>query len=213
MVMVDVIGLLGATPAERGGADGRLRVLDLGCGTCEEGESLLAAGVELTCVDQDGETIARLRQRIPEADLVAADAAQWLAAGNGPFDVVLMRRPDLFHRARNWRQAFDLLPGVLAPEGRVVVTTPGEGEARLAERWLAELAATVRVTKTDEAEEGFAIVAEDMRKAEAPDDTTGSPRDDGRASLVRSLAWEGDEPAMVCDVRTGTCTVVSDDQA
>jgi trans-aconitate methyltransferase len=210
MVMVDVVGLLGVAFAG-GGADDRPRVLDVGCGPCEEGESLLEAGVRLTCIDQDGETISRVRQRISEAELVAADAAQWLAAGHGPYDVVLMRRPDLFHRARSWRQVFRLLPKALAPDGRVVVTTPGRGEARLAERWLAELAGTVNVAETDEEEEGFAIVAEDMRKAEAPDDTAGDPRDDERASLVRSLAWEGDEPAMVCDVRTGRCTVVSDE--
>lgn len=210
--MVDVMRLLGMAPAGRDATDGRLRVLDLGCGPCEEGEPLLAAGVELTCVDQDGETIARARRRIPEAELVAADAAAWLAAGQGPFDAVLMRRPDLFCRARNWRQVFDLLPEALAPDGRVVVTTPGRGEASLARRWLEELAGRVKVLETDEEEEGFEIVAEDVRRAEAPDGTTGTdPRDEKHASLVRSLAWEGDEPAMVCDVRTGQCTAVSDE--
>ena len=209
--MTDVLALLhgGVDPDE--GADPP-RVLDLGCGPCEEGEALLAADVRLTCVDQDGETMALVRARIPGAEVVTADAAQWLAAGHGPYDAVLVRRPDLFHRVRNWRQVFDLVPAALAPGGRVVVTTPGRGEARLVERWLAGYAGTVTVTRTNETEEGYAIMADDVRRVELPANATGAdPRDDDRASLVRSLAWEGDEPAMVCDVRTGKCTVVTDD--
>lgn len=206
--MTEVLKLLRLTPDGREGADYRPRVLDLGCGPCEEGDALLAAGARLTCVDQDGETNALVRERIPEAEVVTADAAQWLAAGRGPYDAVLVRRPDLFHRVRNWQQVFDLIPAVLAPGGRVVVTTPGRGEARLVERWLSGYSGTVTEIETGTAEEGYAIVAENVRKVEAPD---GSLRDNERASLVQSLMWEDDEPAMVCDVRTGKCTMVSSD--
>ena len=208
MIEVDVIDLL---PRRR-----PLSLLDVGCGPCEEGEALLGAGVELTGLDQDGETIQRARGRLGGARLIAADAAWWLARTHERFDVVLMRRPDLFMRPQNWRQVFSAVQRAVAEDGEVIVTTPGEGEARLVRKWLEEGFSEVELTRTDWREEGFIVSAREKREVderpasevqgldvEAP----GTP-DGTMGGLAQSLAWEDDEPVLICDLRTGVCTTV-----
>jgi SAM-dependent methyltransferase len=186
--------------------DGRYpeKILDIGCGPCLEGERILDKGISLTGIDQDEETIERVRERLPRGVFIAADAARWLEQADGEkdkYDAVLLRRPDLIFRSENWYQVFRRLPKVIREGGRAVVTTPGESEARLCGKWLSETADAVERSETGIDEEGFVVTAEDFVK------NTGEEIDDARASLIRSLSWEDDRPGLVCDVRTGKCTV------
>jgi trans-aconitate methyltransferase len=183
--------------------DGNLpqTLLDIGCGSCPEGEQFLENGISLTGIDQDGETIETVRQRLRQGRFVTADAACWLQKQEGKYAAILIRRPDVIFRSENWHTVFRLLPKVLRKNGRVVVTTPGESEARLCEKWLRETAGTVNRITAGAAEEGFIMTAEDFK----PTITQETPQ----GSLIQRLSWEDDQPYLVCDLRTGQCTVVS----
>jgi ubiquinone/menaquinone biosynthesis C-methylase UbiE len=64
------------------------RVLELGCGTGQVTERLLAAGARVTAVDALPEMLEGARRRAPEADYVVGDAFDDLPAG--PFDAVVL---------------------------------------------------------------------------------------------------------------------------
>lgn len=177
-------------------------LLDIGCGSCPEGEQILSSGIDLTGVDQDGETIRKVRRRLPQGAFAAADAAFWLDKQERHYEAVLIRRPDVIFRSENWHQVFRRLPKVLGDNGRVVVTTPGESEAGLCEKWLRETADTVRRSAAGNAEEAWIVTAADLRKTEEEENSRGS--------FIQSLSWEEDRPRMVCDLRTGRCTTASD---
>ncbi|MGI6178134.1 MAG: class I SAM-dependent methyltransferase [Eubacterium sp.] len=188
--------------AFRRGDDYPRKLLDIGCGLCLEGEDIIACGTSLVGVDQDGETIRKAQNRLPEADFFTADAALWLAGTATRFDAVLMRRPDLIFRSENWHAVFRRIPYVLKEGGRVIVTTPGRSEAELAAKWLRESAGNVRLTEINEAEEAFLVSAEDFMTMEK--------KENDRTRLIQDLAWEDDEPHPVCDLRTGQCTMITD---
>lgn len=118
-----------------------LRVLDIGCGAAEEAGELLASGRvrDFLGVDLDEGAIAEARARWPGARFVCADAARLSPGRIGQFDTILIRRPDLLAQPERWRQVFARLPAWLLPDGRVILTLIGEGEARLARRWLEEV--------------------------------------------------------------------------
>lgn len=185
---------------EKGGYPENL--LDIGCGPCPEGEQLLAHGISLTGVDQDGETIRRVQRQLPEGNFVTADAAVWLAGNNRRYDAILIRRPDLIFRSENWHSVFRKIPSALKPGGRVIVTTPGQSEAGMCVKWLEETADKVRLSETGLSEEAFLVRAEDFREADN--------RDNDRNRLIENLSWEDDQPHMVCDLRTGQCTVITE---
>lgn len=190
--------------AELFSRDGRYpeRLLDIGCGPCMEGDQILAKGIFLTGVDQDGETIQSVRKRLPQGEFITADAAFWLLKQNRKYDAVLLRRPDVIFRSANWHQVFRLLPAVLSVNSRVVVTTPGESEAGLCEKWLSETAAVVKRVVTNMEEEKFIVTAENFQNAGETENNLNN--------LIQSLSWEDDQPHMVCDLRTGQCSVVTD---
>ena len=178
------------------------RVLDIGCGPCPEGEQFLAHGIHLTGVDQDGETIRNVQRRLPKGEFVTADAAIWLEATARRYDAILIRRPDLIFRSRNWHAVFQKIPSVLKPGGSVIVTTPGRSEAGMCAKWLRELADQVHLSETGFSEEAFLVRAEDFKE-------TDKKKND-RTRLIQDLSWEEDQPAMVCDLRTGQCTAITD---
>lgn len=177
-------------------------LLDIGCGPCFEGEDLISRGIALTGIDQDEETVGRVQERLPEGRFITADAAVWLRETDSRYDAVLVRRPDLIFRSQNWHAVFQRIPLVLDPDGMVIVTTPGQSEAGMCEKWLRETADKVSVSKIGHAEEAFLVKAEEIRKT----DEKGNDMN----SLIQSLSWEDDQPHMVCDLRTGLCTVVTD---
>lgn len=176
-------------------------LLDIGCGACIEGESIIAGGIALTGIDQDGETIREVRERLPEGNFITADAAHWLAETDQCFDAVLVRRPDLMFRPENWHAVFQRLSGVLKEGGKVIVTTPGRSEAGIASKWLRESADTVRLTEINEEEEGFLVSAENIKAVKE--------NENDRSRLIQDLSWD-DAPRMICDLRTGRCTVIKE---
>jgi trans-aconitate methyltransferase len=177
-------------------------LLDIGCGPCLEGEQFLVHGIFLTGVDQDGETIREVQNRLPKGKFVAADAAFWLEKVDHQYDAVLIRCPDLIFRSENWHTVFRRIPYVLKHGGRVIVTTPGESEARICAGWLREIADSVRLSKTGISEEAFLVRAEKVKKIEK--------KKTARDRLIQSLSWQDEEPQMVCDLRTGLCTAITD---
>jgi len=184
--------LIGMLPARR-----PLRVLDLGCADCPEGEEIVAAGAVLVGVDLDEAAIMAARDRLPGASFTCGDAADELRVQQVPFDVVLLRRPDLFAQPDRWRQILAAAATCLVPEGRVLVTTPGPDEARLGRKWLDEAGfGSIGETALDAAGERFVVTAREPGRRPA------SPGPPLPAGVVR---WDGDDEVEVCDVRTGTC--------
>lgn len=177
-------------------------LLDIGCGPCPEGRQILERGISLTGIDQDGETIRIVKKRLPQGRFITGDAALWLPGHRQRYDAVLLRRPDVIFRSANWHQIFRQLPSILSENGMAAVTAPGESEARLCERWLRETADIVTRCKTGMAEEEFLIMAENFRQNDTEENL--------QSSLIRRLAWEDDQPHMVCDLRTGRCTMADD---
>jgi predicted TPR repeat methyltransferase len=113
------------------------RLLEIGCGAAEDAGEWLAGGVaEYVGVELDEVAIAQARARWPGLTFLCADAAHLPRAVVGRFHAVLIRRPDLFARPGNWQQVFAVLPALLQPQGRVLVTLLGAGETAVARRWL-----------------------------------------------------------------------------
>lgn len=194
--MTDFVSLL------RGNGRQISNVLDLGCGTCEEGQQILDAGMALTGVDQDSETIEKVRQKFPSGRFIAANAALWLSNRTEKYDAVLIRRPDVIFQNRNWKQVFAALPGVLHPDSIVLVTAPGCSEAEICQKWLAETAEKTELIHTGRKDEAYMATAEKIRKTE--------PVQTIQDSLIRDLSWEDENRRMVCDLLTGKCTVIDE---
>lgn len=179
-------------------------LLDIGCGPCPEGEELLAHGIFLTGVDQDGETIREVQRRLPGGKFVTADAAVWLTETDRHYDAILIRRPDVIFRSENWHCVFRSIPFVLKRGGRVIVTTPGQSEAGVCVKWLSEIADQVRLSETGVSKEAFLVRAEDFMEMDK--------REDDRRRLIQNLSWEDDRPPVVCDLRTGRCTAITEEE-
>ena len=173
-----------------------LRLLDLGCADCPEAEALVAAGVEVVGVDLDEAAIVAARCRMPGARFRCSDAADMLRSHQASFDVVLVRRPDLAAQPERWRQVLTRAATCLAPHGRVLLTTPGPEEARLARKWL-EAPGFARVEEAVLAKGELFVVT-----ATEPALRPASPGPRLPAGVVR---WDGEDEAEVCDVKTGTC--------
>lgn len=179
-----------------------ISLLDIGCGSCEEGEELLESGFLLTGIDQDGETIQRVRKRLPAGRFITEDAAHWLEIQDDAYDVILIRRPDLAHRPKNWHRIFQLLPTALKADGMVIATTPGEREMMICRKWLEESGGVIEAARLKQTEEEFLVKAKNLVKS----DTEKNPVED----LIRTLSWNDSRPHMVCDLRTGRCTAIED---
>ncbi len=182
-----------------------LHLLDIGCSTCTEGQQLLDRGITLTGIDQDGATLDEVRARLPGATFLTMNAADLEASER--FDFILLRLPDLVLGARNWRQVFRRLGRWLAPDGKVVITTPGRTEAGLAQYWLDQDGAKKVVqTMTNHEDERYMLLAEGLEEQQAEEDR-------GTAT-IHNLMWSDDDgPAMACDVKTGTCSPVQEQHA
>jgi predicted TPR repeat methyltransferase len=109
----DLLAPLGLTPA---------RVLDLGAGTGQTAAVLheLFPAAALTLVDPSPGMLELARGRVPDAEVVAADAESFLRARDAPWDLVmaigfLELLPDLFEVLR-------LVAGRLAPGAHLVVS-------------------------------------------------------------------------------------------
>jgi len=187
--------LIGRLPSDR-----PLRVLDVGCGECLEGETLLSTGVDLVGIDFDEKAIATTCARLPRAKFICADAAALDSDWTSPFDVVLFRRPDIAAQPARWRGILALAPGWLTPGGRVLLTTPGPQEADWGRQWLKESGfKDTRLEQLDTEDERLLVTATqpDVRKsAQVP------------AMPINVIRWdeEDNDPALFCDPRTGMCS-------
>lgn len=184
-----------------------LRILDVGCGVCAEGEALLETGAQLFGIDLDDAAIAAARERLPGARFECADGARFSTerterTEREAFDVVLLRRPDLAAAPDRWRRVLERSRGWLAPSGLVVVTTPGPREAERAKAWLDELGfSEARLEETRKPEEAFVVTAKRaMRAAHA----AAASEIEAPADVIVWSDAEG-EAAEVCDVETGLC--------
>lgn len=184
-----------------------LSVLDLGCSTCMEAEALTEASIHLTGVDQDEESIRLARARVPKARFSTANAEVWQPNDGEQFDAVLMRRPDLVLGSEGWKRTFQRLPHLVVQGGTVLITTPGRLEATLARRMLQEIGVEgPTMNELDFPEEKYLVTVRINNHDEQARVAGG--HSSAAHSLARELAWS-DEPAWVCDARTGVCTLQS----
>lgn len=179
-----------------------LALLDIGCSDCREGEALLTAGVSLTGIDQDEVTIQAAQRRLPQATFRCADAADFNGHVEGRFEVVLIRRPDLFAQPDRWRRVVRRLPQLLTANGGLILTTISAAEATLAERWLLEsgfvITSKEELTMTDET----MIITASMD--EKTDEKTEVKTEKGPFKPFKS--WDEGATVPVCDLTTGKCS-------
>lgn len=130
--------------AERTGASGSGRLLDLACGTGQVSFALRDRFAEVWAVDQEPDMIAMVRRKAAAATAANMQArvarAEDLTAPEGYFDLVAMG--NAFHRLPRQRVAASAL-GWLRPGGWLALLwsgTPWEGDAA----WQGAVAATVR---------------------------------------------------------------------
>lgn len=101
------------------------RALDVGCGRGAVTRRLVDAGAEVTAIDLSPAMVGHARAAVPEADVREMDATR-PDLPEGSFDVlasslVLFFLPEPQQALTRWRE-------LLAPGGRVGVTTFGEGD-------------------------------------------------------------------------------------
>lgn len=193
----DAVGYLSATRP--------LRLLDVGCSDCAEGESLIQNGIALTGIDLDEVTLRKTRSRLPLARFIGADAATFTLNSQTPFNAILIRRPDVLFQATRWQQVFKRLPDWLQKDGLVLITAPEQTEAAMVKNWLVNAGfKTVVLSQTGIADEQFLITAKEYEADKNRDADVPQP-------LPNVLMWsdETDGEAMVCDIKTGQCTPVN----
>ena len=181
-----------------------LRLFDIGCGSCPEGDALSLAGVEVTGIDLDEEAIQSARARLPGGTFLCGDAGDLAGKHDHSFEVILLRRPDLTAQPARWRKVLSMVCDWLASDGQVLLSTPGPEEARLGLCWLDEAGFLKTNQETlDHPGERFLLTAREPIAGQAK----------SRPALPGNvIRWEDDEAIAACDPRTGMCgTVPSDD--
>lgn len=108
------------------------RALDLGCGDGAFAAVLTEAGAEVVGADVAEAALARARQRHPSLDfrIVPVDGA--LPFGDGAFDLVWSS--EVIEHVADTARWLSEVRRVLAPGGRLLVTTPSHGRLRVALR-------------------------------------------------------------------------------
>jgi SAM-dependent methyltransferase len=106
------------------------RVLDLGCGQGDFTALIRQTGAEVLGVEVAQAAVDRARRRHPglEFDLVEIDGP--LPLGDGSFDVVWAS--EVIEHVADTARWLSEVRRVLAPGGRLLVTTPSHGRLRLA---------------------------------------------------------------------------------
>lgn len=102
------------------------RVLDVGCGAGWFCEALAAAGLEPVGVDVAAEAVRRARERCPGVEFaVVADGR--LPYGDGSFDAAWLG--ETLEHVQDVIALLDEIRRVLAPAGKLILTTPDHGPA------------------------------------------------------------------------------------
>jgi SAM-dependent methyltransferase len=108
------LGLIGAVAG--------LRVLDAGCGGGAHAAALIARGAKVTGIDKSQALLAIARERLgPEVSLIRADLETPLGFADGSFDIVLASL--VMHYLRDWQPVLTEFNRILAPGGRLVMST------------------------------------------------------------------------------------------
>jgi SAM-dependent methyltransferase len=105
------------------GLEPAARALDLGCGDGRLSAELLAS--ELTGADVSAVALRRARERLPQARFVELDPDAPLPFADSEFDLVLMA--ETLEHVRDVQLLLSELRRVLAPGGRLALTTPAHG--------------------------------------------------------------------------------------
>ncbi len=126
-------------PAERAGM---ARVLLVGPGRDDPVPELLTLFPQsrLTLIELDPEVVSSLRGRLPETapvELVSGDAANPDELPAGPYDLVLIRHPDIARQMERWQDVLKLAGHRLRLEGVLVVSTFSLPEIAFVHRVLA----------------------------------------------------------------------------
>jgi ubiquinone/menaquinone biosynthesis C-methylase UbiE len=105
------------------------RVLDLGCGTGDLAADLAQAGAQVTAVDVAQAALERAGRRHPELELRLIEVDGPLPFGDGAFDAVWSS--EVIEHVADTARWLSEVRRVLAPRGRVLLTTPSHGRLRL----------------------------------------------------------------------------------
>ena len=106
------------------------RALDLGCGTGEFTAALARAGAEAIGVEVAEAALERARARHPELDFRLVPIDGPLPLEDGSFDLVWTS--EVIEHVADTGQWLSEVRRVLAPGGRLLVTTPSHGRLRVA---------------------------------------------------------------------------------
>ncbi len=108
---------------------GDQRVLDLGCGTGDLAADLVHGGARVIAVDVAQAALDRARARHPELDLRLVPIDGPLPFADGEFEAVWSS--EVIEHVADTARWLSEVRRVLAPAGRVLLTTPSHGRLRL----------------------------------------------------------------------------------
>jgi len=146
-----------------------LRILNLACGRCDEAETLIKVGKELTegkgPVEMVGADIrireirqARENHRHLPAEFLIEDASQLSRnkALGDDFGLVFLRHQNFWHGQELWKKIFDQGIARLRPDGMLVITSYFDAEHRLALEALKNLGLEVVSNRRNKASRALA---------------------------------------------------------
>lgn len=174
-----------------------LRLLDVGCSVCFEGEALNKAGIEFTGIDQDEGSTELARSRFPDNNFICMDALRFDPENEASYDVLLLRRPDLSVQPDQWQRILNRSAGWLVTGGKIFVTAPGKIEATIAQYMLTHAGyVEITIENTENEEESIVMTAR-------PDEQ--KIKEENIPQLPKGVILWQDEPAPMCDITTGLC--------
>ena len=147
-------------------ADG-MRILNLACGRCDEAETLIQVGSELTKggevemigadirireIRQARENHSHLPAKFLIEDATKIDQHQELG---DDFNMVFLRHQNFWHGQELWKKIFDQGIAKLRPDGMLVITSYFDKEHRLALRALESLGMEVVSTRRNTRSRAF----------------------------------------------------------
>lgn len=98
------------------------RVLDAGCGAGAHAAAMVERGARVTGIDKSRALLEIARRRLgPDVHLAEADLSQGLPFADGSFDAILASL--VMHYLEDWSLPLTEFRRVLAPEGRLVIST------------------------------------------------------------------------------------------
>jgi hypothetical protein len=146
-----------------------LRILNLACGRCDEAETLIQVGQELTgkqgSVEMVGADIrireirqARENHHHLPAEFLLEDASQLSRnkALGDDFGMVFLRHQNFWHGQDLWKKIFDQGIAKLRPDGMLVITSYFDVEHRLALEALKKLGLEVVSNRRNKASRALA---------------------------------------------------------